>query len=36
VIGLLTVFLPDIEPARKRTPEAGDLQTGVATPRPLA
>jgi FSR family fosmidomycin resistance protein-like MFS transporter len=30
-IGLLTVFLPDIEPARKRkTPAAGDLQTGVA------
>ena len=29
-IGLLTVFLPDIEPARKKkTPAAGDLQAGV-------
>ena len=33
-IGLLTVFLPDIEPARSDA-AAGDLQTGVAAPRPL-
>jgi MFS transporter, FSR family, fosmidomycin resistance protein len=30
-IGLLTVFLPDIEPSRKRTTPAGDMQTGVVT-----
>ena len=29
-IGLLTVFLPDIEPTRKRTAAATDLQAGVA------
>jgi FSR family fosmidomycin resistance protein-like MFS transporter len=29
-IGLLTVFLPDIEPTRKRTAAAADLQAGVA------